>query len=275
MSARRALLTLAALAAVAACDRMVANLAGGIGPEAGLLRGKQPSAASGVTHPQRLTDGIAAEAGDPARTDLASLFGSDGFATWDLGADVPVRCALVDADGDDRYIVSLSADGQTFAPLWTAPRDEDSGQQLRAGRDLNGHGRYLRVAALDGRGAFAVSEISAWTDCPKTFPPLAMQKGQPVDAGLLLKIWACAFLGFGYALLYGPRRPDWFKLLGVVPAGLAISVAMQTVDAWPLPGRLILMLLGGAAWIAIAIAVRLGRARRTGRGDGMPPPTVE
>ena len=59
-----------------ACDRLASNLAGGTAPEAGLLRGKLPVASSGVTHLKRLTDGIAAQPGDPPRTDLTPELGA-------------------------------------------------------------------------------------------------------------------------------------------------------------------------------------------------------
>jgi hypothetical protein len=258
-----ALAGLLALASLAACDRLVGNLSGGIGPESGILRGKMPSASSGARHVERLTDGIAAEPGDPWRTDLTTVFASSGaFVTWDLGAEGPVRCALVDADGDDRYSLSISSDGTTFAPLWTAPPDEDPGQQLRAGRDLRGAGRYLRLSAEGGDGHWAVSEVSAWSDCPKAWPPLAMQRGAPVDRAVTLKLWAFDVLSFLFVVLYRPRLPDWIKLLGVVPAGIGLSVALQLVELWPLPLKLALTTLSAIAWLGVAFAIRVGLAQR-------------
>jgi hypothetical protein len=133
---------LAIACGAAACDRLASTLGGGYGPEAGVLRGKRPLDARDATHTARLTDGIAAVPGDSWRTDLTAVLAAPGaFVTWDLGGETPVRCALVDADGDDTYALAISSDGQTFAPLWTATPDEDAGQQLRAGRDLRGAGR--------------------------------------------------------------------------------------------------------------------------------------
>jgi hypothetical protein len=243
---------------LASCDRLATNLSGGTGAEPGLLRGKLPIETRAVTHVGRLTDGIAATTGDPWRTDLTAVLASgESFLTWDLGAETPVRCALVDADGDDSYVLSVSSDGRTFAPLWTAGPDEDAGQQLRAGRDLRGAGRYLRLTAVGGDRRWSVSEVSAWRDCPTRWPTLAMQRGTPDDESVQTKLWAFAGLAFVYALFYRKRAPDWAKLLGVVPAGVGIALVVQLAELWPPSSGLGLRLLGVAA--AIVGAFVLGR----------------
>jgi hypothetical protein len=246
-----------------ACERLASNLGGGWGPEAGLLRGKRPLDAHDVTHATLLTDGIAAVPGDPWRTDLTAVLTAPGASvTWDLGAETPVRCALVDADGDDTYALAISLDGKTFAPLWMATPDEDAGQQLRAGRDLRGAGRYLRLTATGGDGHWSVSEVSAWGECPKTWPPLAMQKGTPDDESVRLKLWAFAAFALGYVLAYRKRAPDWLKLIGVVPAGLGVAAAVQLAQDWPPSSSLALLVAGVGAVLVAAIVLRLARARR-------------
>jgi len=246
-----------------ACNRLATNLAGGAGPEAGLLRGKLPIESTGVTHLPRLTDGIAAQPGDPARTDLTSeLTRGNSEVTWDLGADTPVRCALIDADGDDAYALSLSKDNKDFMVLFRAAPDEDRGQQLRAGRDLVGSGRYLMLSAAGGDGLWSVSEVSVWRDCPKTWPPLAMQKGTPADETVRLKLWAFAALALAYLLGYRKRLPDWVKLLGVAPAGVGIALAIQVAELWPPSAALAARLAVVTVVIAAAAALRLALARR-------------
>jgi hypothetical protein len=260
---RRACAAVVLALAFGACDRLASSLGGGYGPEAGVLRGKRPLDARDVTHATRLTDGIAAVPGDPWRTDLTAVLTAPGASvTWDLGAETPVRCALVDADGDDTYALAVSSDGQTFAPLWRATPDEDAGQQLRAGRDLRGAGRYLRLAASGGDGHWSVSEISAWSECPTTWPPLAMQKGTPDDEAVRLKLWAFAALALGYVLAYRKRAPDWLKLVGVVPAGLGVAVAVQLAQDWPPSPSLARLVTGVVAMLVAAITLRLARARR-------------
>src|SRR4029453_10832120 len=101
---------LAAVAAVVGCTGVATTLGGRPGPEAGLLRGKSPARSRGGTHVDRLTHGIAARPADPPRTELTSVFGPDAFAVYDLGRETRVPCAVVIADGDDRYTVALSSD---------------------------------------------------------------------------------------------------------------------------------------------------------------------
>jgi hypothetical protein len=263
-ASRRRWAGLVALAVSAfACDRLASNLAGGAGPEAGLLRGKLPVESSGVTHLKRLTDGIAAQPGDPPRTDLTSeLTRGDAYVTWDLGADTPVRCALIDADGDDAYTLSLSKDNKDFLMLFRAAPDEDRGQQLRAGRDLTVSGRYLTLSAAGGDGLWSASEVSAWRDCPKSWPPLAMQKGTPDDETVRLKLWAFGALALAYVLAYRKRMPDWAKLLGVAPAGVGIALAVQVAELWPPSPALAVRLAVVTAAIAAAAALRWTLARR-------------
>lgn len=264
---------LAALAAgsiaVAACTNIATSFGGKPSPEAGLLRGRSPSRAAGVTHVDRLTDGIAARPDDPPRTELTSLFASpDAFVIYDLGAETLVDCAAIDADGDDAYALSISADGVTFTPLWTAPPEPDHGMQPRAARNLHGSGRYLRLAASGGDGVYAVAELSAAADCPPRWPPaLAPQQGTPIDRSAATKAWAFAALGAAYVLGYRRKLPDFFKLLVAAPLGVAIALAFQLADIWPPPRSLLGPLLAAPAIIAAAFALRVA-ASRFGRGAG-------
>jgi hypothetical protein len=261
-----------ALGASAACDRLATNIVGAPGPGAGLLRGKLPAEARGLTHAVRLTDGIAASPGDPARTDLtAELASSGSHVTWDLGAETPVRCALIDADGESAFKLSVSRDGAAFEELWTAPRDEDRGQQLRAGRDLRGAGRYLRLDGAAGARA-SVSELSAWRDCPSSWPPLAMQKGTPDEEAVALKLWAFAALAAAYVLVYRKRAPDWVKLLGVAPVGVGAALAVELVDLWPPSGALAGRLAAALAVIGAAAGARWLVGRRGGGGTAAATP---
>ncbi|HTA18236.1 MAG TPA: hypothetical protein VK989_03035, partial [Polyangia bacterium] len=137
-----------------------------------------------------------------------------------------------------------------------------AGQQLRAGRDLRGAGRYLRLTAAGGDGRWSVSEVSAWSECPKAWPPLAMQKGTPDDESVRFKLWAFAAFALGYVLAYRKRAPDWLKLVGVVPAGLGVAVAVQLVQDWPPSSSLALLVAGVVAAVIAAVALKLARARR-------------
>jgi hypothetical protein len=262
MRTRARLLAALALAA-GACTGVATSIGGKPGPEAGVLRGKRPVRSAHVTHLDRLTDGIASFPDDPARTELTSLFRSpEAFVVFDLGAETPIDCVAIDADGGDAYTVALSNDGSKFAPLWTAPAVEDSGVQPRAGRNLHGRGRYLRLSASGGDGIYAVAEVSAAAPCPSQWPPvLALQHGALVDQSVATKSWAFAALAAAYILAYRRKLPDFFKLLVAAPIGLAIALILQLAEIWPPPRALLLPLLAAPAIVAAAFALRAALAR--------------
>jgi hypothetical protein len=252
------------LASGVACSAVTSSLGGRPGPDTGLVRGTRPARSAGARHADRLTDGIAAYPGDPARTDLtAALAGSEAFVVYDLGAVVPIRCALLEADGDDTYLLSVSSDGERFAPLWSAGAADERGMQLRMRRDLAGAGRYLRLTASGGDGVYAIAELAVFSVCPPRWPPvLAVQRGTLVVESLHLKIWALVALAAAFALAYRRRAPDFVKLLVAVPLGVALSLVLQLAEVWPPPARLALELAAAVVALAGIVAVRLLIARR-------------
>lgn len=252
------------VAGLCACTNLATNFAGKPGPEAGLLRGKAPARWSKVTHVDRLTDGIASVPWDPPITQLSSVLASPkAYADFDLGRATDVGCAVILADGDDRYTVSLSADGDTFAPLWTAGPDGDRGQQPRTARDLRGNGRWLRLTAAGGDGVYAVTELAVAETCPLRWPPvLAFQNGTPLERAIMIKAWAFAALAIAFVLAYSKRASDWVKLGGAVPAGILVALGVDVADLWPLPGATLATVLAVVASVGATVGARVFLARR-------------
>jgi hypothetical protein len=263
MRSGRRIPQLLGLAAIAGCAGLATGLAGRPSPEAGLLRGKSPLRSRGVTHVDRLTDGIAAAPDDPPRTDLTSVLASSAsFVLYDLGQETQIGCAAIEADGDDAYQLAISHDGLAFTPFWTAASTGDRGMQPRAARDLAGTGRYLRLSASAGDGLYAVAELSVAGTCPPRWPPpLALQTGTPVDESARLKAWALAASAAAYLFAYRRRAPDFIKLFIAVPLGLSAALCVQLVEVWPPPPSLRSALLAAVGIVAAAAALRVAATR--------------
>jgi hypothetical protein len=137
--------------------------------------------------------------------------------------------------------------------------------QPQSARDLDGVGRYLRVIASGGDGVYAIAELSVAGDCPPRWPPpLAMQRGTLIEQALALKLWAFGALAALFILAYRPKLPDFVKLLGAVPAGLAIAALIQLVEVWPLSRAVVLPLVVSLLAVAAATALRLAlRSKKT------------
>jgi hypothetical protein len=254
----------AAVMVVAGCTDLATGIGGRPGPEAGLLRGKQPVSSAGVTHVARLTDGITAAPGDLPRTDLTSLFSSPGgHVVYDLGSAVPIRCVALDADTGSKYTLNVSADAVAWQPMLTAATTGEPGIQTRAIRNLTAVGRYVRLAVEPGSGPHAVAELSMSSDCAARWPPpLAVQRGTPVETSALSKWWLFVALASAYVLAYRRKLPDFIKLLVAAPLGIGLALAIQLAQIWPPPPSLRAPLAGGAAIVAAAVAVRVVVSRR-------------
>jgi hypothetical protein len=93
-----------------------------------LLEHLRPVRSSGVTFPERLTDGIASRPGDPWTSQLTTTFRSaDASVVYDLGAERGLSAIWLQGDHNDAYEIALSSDGATFVPAWTASPVPSSG----------------------------------------------------------------------------------------------------------------------------------------------------
>jgi len=130
-----------------------------------------------VTHAERLTDGIVAGAGDPWKSELTSVFAdTNSHVIFDLGAVTGVTAIDLQGDNNDEYIVEISEDRQTFAPLWVGDPASGAGMRRRGTRGLNGQGRYLRVRAQGGDSFYSLSEVLAFCETPSSWPPAVKVK---------------------------------------------------------------------------------------------------
>lgn len=190
-------------------------------PSGNLLHGRTPSAAPGVAgDPSRLTDNFVAPEGAPWNGKQASVLADAGATlTWDLSRPILLRHLVLQADGDDRYEVSVSLDGETFEPFWQAGPAGD-GLRLRSASQPEKEIRYLRLGAAGGDGRYSAAELQAFCEAPSPFPPAIPELALPAPAAAAKEdgpFWndrssarwelILALLGLG-VLLWGRLRPD-------------------------------------------------------------------
>ncbi len=220
-----------------------------------LLAGRRPTRAEGVRRPEVMTDGIAARTGDGWDTELTSVFRREStFLEWDLGSVQAIRAAYLQADNNNLYLVSVSDDGSTFRPLWTAPSRSGSGLQERSTSELNGAGRYVRLSGSKGDRVYSVSEFELFSDVPSVFPPKP-----PVRVGLEIaeRVRTQVLLfGLGLILLLAStyrNSPLLVRVLGAVfAAWTGVGLWQMCSMAWPIEQREVSIIRAVAAAVAAA-----------------------
>ena len=259
------------------------------------LAGKSAKVAGGAEHAERLTDGTLAPNGDFWNTPLTGLLpSSQATMTFDLGSEMPIAAAFIQADNNDRYLLEGSVDGTTYTTLWEAAPVRGSGLRARTSDTISGRARYLRLSAAGGDGAYSVSELQVWSVVPASWPEPPGGRGNsdssPLTQWILVLAIAC-----GFFLLVGchgsARRGAVAAIAPVAAAALLLSnlhgpppftdqdvallrsmLALVAVLAvlrpflWQRPervvdGRRITMLLGGLAFLSLACFFNLGRAQ--------------
>jgi hypothetical protein len=135
----------------------------------------------GVPHTDRMVDGKAAQEGDFWDTGITARFdGPDSRVTWDLGAAKPIRCALVQGDNNDSYLLSGSPDGKEWKPLWEGGPVTGAGMRLRQGQ-FEGNARFVRLTASGGDKLYSTAEVAVFTDCPAGWPKIDLPRAESVD----------------------------------------------------------------------------------------------
>jgi len=259
------------------------------------LSGKTAQLAGGAEHAERLTDGTLAPNGDFWNTALTGLLPSpQATMTFDLGQEVPIAAAFIQADNNDRYILEGSVDGATFTTLWEAPPVRGSGLRVRTTDAISGRARYLRLSAGGGDGAYSISELQVFSVVPASWPEPPGGRGNsdssPLTQWILVLGIACWFFllvgchgsarrGALAAIapvaatavflsnLHGPPpfTDQDVSMLRAVVALVGVLAVMRPF-LWQRPERVvdvrrITALLGGLAFVSLACFFNLGRAQ--------------
>ena len=141
-------------------------------PSGNLLAGKSPTGRPGVTHTERLTDGVMAGEGEAWQSELTSVLdAAESHVIYDLGASTRITAIDLQGDNNDDYIVELSEDRSSFTTLWVADPVSGQGMRRRGTRGLQGSGRYIRVRARAGDSAYSLGEVQVFCETPSAWPP--------------------------------------------------------------------------------------------------------
>ena len=109
-----------------------------------------------------VADSWVADEGAPWDSPLAVvLAGAGASVSVDLGAVTPLSSLMIQADGDDYYLVDGSRDNATFFPICRVRPFGGGGLRTRR-VDLGGiNTRYLRVTGSGGNGRYSIAELEA------------------------------------------------------------------------------------------------------------------
>jgi hypothetical protein len=233
--------------ALGGCGRAV----GPRGSGANLLEGTKPIRSKGVHNAGRLTDGEISQDGDFWNTQMTARVEHTGFVEYDLGEPMPVSNLLIQADNDDRYLVSGSMDGEIYGSLWEAAPVHARGLQQRTADQLGATARYLRIAPAGGDRNYSISEIQAYAERPAQWPPkLVARRGIDVAIDLRSAIVRWGFVCMALLVVLRRGASRWLELSALVPLVLGVALAVDIAEVWPLGERELSLLRAVVAAIA-------------------------
>ncbi|MDP1824706.1 MAG: hypothetical protein Q8L48_15735 [Archangium sp.] len=175
-----------------------------------LLRTARVMRSDGCPNFARLADGVASTDGDVWDSPRAALIALGGVLEWDLGAVEHVSAMRIQADNNDRYILSGSLDGATWSTIWIAPIVELPGVQTRTSPEFDTQVRFLRLTAEGGDSMYSATELELFDSqaallgaqleriAPPPPPPPA--PAPPFDTGWLVVLGVTAAI-IGYLRL--------------------------------------------------------------------------
>jgi hypothetical protein len=239
-------MTAFALLASAGCGPGAASDAARAPAGVNLLAGRAPFRATHAHRPERLTDGVRARNGARWDLDLGTVVKEAGGVEWDLGAVHRIGAASIQADHNDDYILSTSLDGANWTEVWSAPRVDAAGLQVRETDRLDATARFVRIAPRAGDSAYALTEVAVYGPAPQPWPPRFVEADGGSEAGHERRE---LFLALGLAAALG--------LLGVLGLTFAPGGA-GGVRTWVRDPRPHLVLLTAVLLVATA---RVYRAR--------------
>ncbi len=230
-----------------------------VGDTKGLLAGARAVQIQGVTHPERLTDGLAPKEGGAWNSNRATIFSSrHAFVTFDLGEQRPIEAVAILADNNDTYQLAGSVDGETFTPLWLAPRVREPGMRFRTKAHLGGTARYLKLSPGAGDASLSVAELSVFSESGVTLPP-ELKRVQESDTGLSLRsaLLLCSLL-LVIAAVFAVPGGTWSTQLALFLLAVAglIYAGQAALQALPIGKQEVSLIRALSAFVALCVVAR-------------------
>jgi hypothetical protein len=229
-----------------------------------LIAGSKPARIEGVRNAAVLNDGYRASDGDDWNTTLTAVFATGrSFVDYDLGKSTQVVAAYLQGDNNDRYVLSISDDGQRYREIWVAQPVDRPGLQARSSNAVRGFGRYLRVSAREGDGSYSLSELQVFAEQPSVFPPKIPSKGgtnQAPRQRTALLIFALSWAAFLFAT---DKRsgPVWLSIGALAPAAAGFVLYDTFWSGWPPAAREVALVRAISAAIALLALLRAAAFR--------------
>jgi hypothetical protein len=143
-----------------------------------LLAGKKPSASQAIKGDVGLvTDGNVSPEGADWNTPVGVILeNANSSVTYDLGEEHTISAIVAQADANDTYKVTVSADGSpgSFKQLVELPNvvgTAGHGLRTRATQVTPTPVRFIRIGEANGDAYFSLSEFQAFCKAPTPFPP--------------------------------------------------------------------------------------------------------
>jgi len=174
--------------------------------------------------------------GDSWSSQLSATFTSKGaFVEYDLGEEKPIAAVLLQGDNNDVYQLQGSLDGKTFATLWAAPPVPQPGHRVRYTHTLKGSARYLRIRAVRGDRALALTELQVFSTSPGATPPEVKRlKGLPPGERFQSALLYFTLLMAAFLLLTRRGAPLWWTgFCALLPLIATILVLNNLSADWP------------------------------------------
>lgn len=179
-----------------------------------LLRTARVSRADGAPMAALLADGVASTDGDVWDNPRSAILKAGGAVEWELEQLEPIAALRIQADNNDRYIVSGSLDGATWFPIWVAQPVDLPGVQTRTSPELQARARFLRLTAEGGDSMYSMTELEAFDSLAALTgaqlariappPPPPPPPAPPFDTGFLV-VFGVAGVGV-YYFVWAKRR---------------------------------------------------------------------